>query len=49
MSGWEPERLVSLKQLFQSYTRISEVNLWANLKYFFEQVIPVAEANDIKI
>lgn len=49
MPGWEPERLGSLKSLFEAYREVSMEDLWDNLRYFLEQIIPVAEINDIKM
>ncbi|MFY0759601.1 mannonate dehydratase [Metabacillus dongyingensis] len=49
MPGWEPERLNHLQQLFEAYRNITEDDLWNNLKYFLDQVIPIAELNDIKM
>ena len=49
MPGWEPERLSKIKDLFKAYEKVSEDMLWNNLKYFLEQIIPVAEINDIKM
>ncbi|CAA7603241.1 Mannonate dehydratase [Acididesulfobacillus acetoxydans] len=49
MPGWEPERLSRLNELFEAYRNVTEEDLWQNLKYFLEQIIPVAEANDIKM
>ncbi|CAA7602616.1 Mannonate dehydratase [Acididesulfobacillus acetoxydans] len=49
MPGWEPERLKDLTKLFQAYKNVTEEDLWSNLKYFLEQIIPVAELNDIKM
>ncbi|OXM87511.1 mannonate dehydratase [Paenibacillus rigui] len=49
MPGWEPERLKHLSSLFEAYKNVTEEDLWSNLQYFLEQVIPVAEANDIKL
>ncbi|MRH42780.1 mannonate dehydratase [Aquibacillus halophilus] len=49
MPGWEPERLKSLKRLFTAYSQVTTENLWDNLQYFLEQIIPVAEVNDIKM
>ncbi|RXJ02070.1 mannonate dehydratase [Anaerobacillus alkaliphilus] len=49
MPGWEPERLKHLSGLFEAYKHVSEENLWDNLKYFLEEIIPVAEENDIKM
>ncbi|MDQ0255916.1 mannonate dehydratase [Evansella vedderi] len=49
MPGWEPERLEHLTDLFQAYKEVSEVDLWNNLHYFLEAIIPVAAENDIKM
>ncbi|MFC7441335.1 mannonate dehydratase [Laceyella putida] len=49
MPGWEPDRLKHLSNLFEAYKDVSEEDLWNNLKYFLEQIIPVAEENDIKM
>ncbi|WP_410770460.1 mannonate dehydratase [Fontibacillus sp. BL9] len=47
MPGWEPERLEHLTSLFEAYRDVSEEDLWDNLKYFLDAVIPVAEQNGI--
>ncbi|WP_202080217.1 mannonate dehydratase [Caldalkalibacillus salinus] len=49
MPGWEPERLADLTQLFKAYEGVTEEDLWANLAYFLEQIIPVAAEHDIKM
>jgi mannonate dehydratase len=49
MPGWEPERLKYLSGLFEAYKGVTEEKLWQNLQYFLEQIIPVAEENDIKM
>lgn len=49
MPGWEPERMASLKKLFEQYKSVSHDDLLANLKYFLEQIIPVCEECDIKM
>lgn len=49
MPGWEPERLKKLSPLFEAYKNVTEEDLWNNLQYFLEQIIPVAELNDIKM
>lgn len=49
MPGWEPERLQSLTNLFAMYKRVTEEDLWNHLQYFLEQIIPVAEANGVKM
>ena len=47
--GWEPERLQRLSELFEAYKNVSEENLWDNLKYFLERVIPVAAQHGIRM
>ncbi|GAA0486267.1 mannonate dehydratase [Salinibacillus aidingensis] len=49
MPGWEPERLAHLANLFEKYKNVTEEDLWENLQYFLEKVIPVAKENDIKM
>ncbi|OPJ59882.1 mannonate dehydratase [Clostridium oryzae] len=49
MPGWEPERLSHLKELFKAYENVTDEDLWNNLKYFLEAIIPIAEINDIKM
>ncbi|GAB2671722.1 mannonate dehydratase [Paenibacillus thermoaerophilus] len=49
MPGWEPERLSRLTELFEAYRGVTEEHLWENLRYFLEQIIPVAEANGIRM
>lgn len=49
LPGWEPEKMAQLKDLFKAYEQVSERGLWHNLAYFLREIIPVAEANDIKM
>ncbi|MNN09849.1 Mannonate dehydratase [compost metagenome] len=49
MPGWEPERLSHLTSLFKAYRNVTEEDLWDNLKYFLDAVIPVAERNGIQM
>jgi mannonate dehydratase len=49
MPGWEPERLQRLAHLFEAYREVTEEQLFANLQYFLEQIIPVAAQHDIKM
>ncbi|HLR37186.1 MAG TPA: mannonate dehydratase [Chitinophagaceae bacterium] len=49
MPGWEPDRLQYLSTLFEQYKGVTEDDLWANLQYFLERIIPVAEKYDIKM
>lgn len=49
MPGWEPERMASLMSLFEQYKSVSHDDLFNNLQYFLEQIIPVCEECDIKM
>ncbi|UCZ53867.1 mannonate dehydratase [Bacillus shivajii] len=49
MPGWEPERLADLTELFEAYKNVTTEDLWSNLSYFLEEIIPVAEQHDIKM
>ncbi|WP_174614452.1 mannonate dehydratase [Virgibacillus ihumii] len=49
MPGWEPERLDHLSRLFEQYKLVTEEDLWDNLQYFLERIIPVAKENDVKM
>jgi mannonate dehydratase len=49
MPGWEPERLARLKELFEAYEGFTKERLWENLKYFLDEIIPVAEDSGIKM
>ena len=49
MAGWEPERMAELKRLFAQYRNVSHEDLFRNLKYFLEAVIPVCEQYDVKM
>ncbi|MDR2708926.1 MAG: mannonate dehydratase [Elusimicrobiota bacterium] len=49
MPGWEPERLARLKELFEAYNGFTKEKLWENLKYFLDEIIPVAEKSGIKM
>lgn len=49
MPGWEPERLSRLEELFAAYKDIDEDQLFKNLQYFLERVIPVCEEVDVKM
>lgn len=50
LPGWDSSyKKDELSTLFDKYQKIDEESLWQNLKYFLEQIIPVAEQNDIKM
>lgn len=49
LPGWEPERLKTIKPLFALYKGITEDDLFDHLRYFLEQIIPVAEECGIRM
>ena len=49
MPGWEPERLVKIKELFEMYKDINEDKLFANLVYFLKAIMPVCDKYDINM
>lgn len=49
MPGWETERMGEIKELFEKYKGVTADDLWNNLKYFLEAIIPVCEECDIKM
>jgi mannonate dehydratase len=49
LAGWEPEKLAATQELFEAYKEIDEEKLWANLRYFLSEILPVCEECDIKM
>jgi len=50
LPGWDASyEKEDLKNLFAEYAKINEEQLWGNLQYFLEQIIPVAEESDVKM
>ena len=50
LPGWDSSYTKEeMADLFAKYKALGEERLWENLKYFLEQIIPVAELNDIKM
>ena len=49
MPGWETERMGEIKELFEKYKGITAEDLWTNLQYFLEKIIPVCEECDVKM
>ena len=43
MPGWETERMSEIKELFEKYKGITEDDLWENLIYFLNSIMPVCE------
>ena len=49
MPGWEPERMAKVKALFDLYKDTGEEELFADLKYFLEAIMPVCDKYDINM
>ncbi len=49
MPGWEPERMATVKELFQQYNGVTPEKLFANLVYFLEAIMPVCDKYDINM
>ncbi len=50
LPGWDSSYTKeSLKEVFDEYSKLTEEDLWANLKYFLEGIIPTAEECDVKM
>lgn len=49
LPGWEKERLGELKHLFNLYKDVDNEQLFDNLGYFLQEVVPVAEECGIKL
>ncbi len=49
MPGWEPERMAHIKELFKQYEDVTEEDLFNNLKYFLERIMPVCDKYDINM
>ena len=47
--GWEPERMEKLDELFAAYKPVTKEQLWGNLKYFLEALMPVCHETGIKM
>ncbi|WP_026509800.1 MULTISPECIES: mannonate dehydratase [unclassified Butyrivibrio] len=49
MPGWEPDRLAHVKELFEEYKGVTDEDLFENLKYFLERIMPVCDQYDINM
>lgn len=49
LPGWEPERMARIKELFEIYEGVTEEDLFNNLVYFLERIMPVCEKYGIKM
>lgn len=48
MPGWETERMGEIKELFEKYKGVTADDLWENLEYFLNAIMPVCEECDVK-
>lgn len=49
LPGWEPEKMSRIKELFAAYQNVTAEDLWENLRYFLQEILPVAEEAGIKM
>lgn len=50
LPGWDASYTKeSLKQVFDEYGKLTEEDLWENLRYFLSEIIPVAEQSDVRM
>jgi mannonate dehydratase len=49
MPGWEPERLVHVKELFEKYKDVDNNKLFDNLIYFLKRIQCICEKYDIRM
>ncbi len=49
LPGWEPERMVKIKSLFETYKNVDDKALFDNLVYFLKAIMPVCNKYDIKM
>jgi len=49
LPGWEPERMAKIKELFALYKGINNENLFENLVYFLNAIMPTCEKYGIKM
>ncbi|HPF87472.1 MAG TPA: mannonate dehydratase [Candidatus Limiplasma sp.] len=49
LPGWEPERMVHIKELFQMYQDVTEEKLFENLCYFLNAIMPACDRYDVNM
>lgn len=49
LPGWEPERLAKINGLFAIYKNVTEEDLFQNLAYFLNAIMPVCERYGIRM
>ncbi len=47
MPGWEPERMATVKELFEKYAVVTEQKLFDNLVYFLNAIMPTCDKYNI--
>lgn len=47
MPGWEPERMATVKDLFEKYEQVDQEKLFQNLVYFLNAIMPTCDKYDI--
>ena len=49
LPGWEPERMAHVKELFELYRNVTEQQLFDNLVYFLNAIMPVCDEYDVNM
>ena len=49
LPGWEPERMAHVQELFELYKNVSEEQLFDNLVYFLNAIMPVCDEYDVNM
>ena len=49
LPGWEPERMAQIKELFAIYETVTEDQLFDNLVYFLNKIMPTCEKYGIRM
>ena len=49
LPGWEPERMATVKYLFEQYKDVNEEKLFDNLVYFLNAIMPTCDKYDINM
>lgn len=49
LPGWEPERMAQIKELFAIYETVTEEQLFDNLVYFLNKIMPTCEKYGIRM
>jgi mannonate dehydratase len=49
LPGWEAERLVDIRALFEAYAPVDEARLADNFRYFIQAIMPTCEQFDVRM